>query len=259
MFGRIALALTCSLALGACAPPGLSPEDRARASRAVEYLATTDHEMGVDVVMILRSFGELADDRRAVEVAAARGTTLRPSELARYGVLLAMDTPPLAPSTLAAVPIPTDTPDPADTLDDDRVQTCVEAMMTCEVPAECVDYAYLDAWGYVLTHQAAWLLFAHWFGCEVRVDVEALRHRYAARIVAEARFDPRPSDLFFERLGVLGHLGFGGEIEPAWVDILRASQAPAGCFPVNDEVRCHPHPTALALWTVVHASRAGVR
>jgi len=98
-----------------------------------------------------------------------------------------------------------------------------------------------------------WLLFAHWTECGLDLDVEALRHRYAARLLAEARSDPEPSDLFFERLAVLGSLGFGAAIEARWLDVLHASQQAEGCFPASAEIPCHPHPTALALWALGHA------
>lgn len=214
--------------------------------------------MGMDVLAVVHSFGELADEPLAFEVVDARLEGIRPAERARFGRLLDVAKPPFPASTLEGVPPPTGRPEPSAALGDRRVQTCVEAMMECAVPPECLDYALLDSWGYVLTHQAVWLLFAGWLDCALPVDAEALRHRYAARLVAEARFDPAPSDLFFERLGVLGHLGFGGAIEPEWVTSLREAQQREGCFPVGGEgPSCHPHPTALALWTLVHAARAG--
>lgn len=244
--------------LTACAPEaGLSDRDRRIADDAVEYLRTTDDEMGIDVLVVLHAFGQLTGHEGALETAEARTDRIRPAELERFGALLEIEKPPLGARTLEEVTLPTETPDPGAALDDRRVQTCVEEMTECRVSPECLDYAMLDSWGYVLTHQAVWLIFAEWLGCDVPLDVDALRERYAARLVAEARFDPRPSDLFFERLAMLGQLGYEQEIEPEWVDALRASQDPAGCFPVDETVRCHPHPTALALWTLAHASRAG--
>jgi uncharacterized protein DUF4735 len=246
-------AVMLAVVLSACAPEaGLSAEDQAIADGALEYLGTTEDEMGVDVLVILSSYGQLADDPRAFEIVDARRSTARPEDLALFGALIDIDKRAFEPSTLDGVAPPADTPDPAAV--DDRVQGCVLEMLSCTVSAECSAFAELDSWGYVLTHQAVWLLFAHWLGCAIPLDADALRHRYAARLVAEAAADPVPSDLFFERLGVLGHLGFGDAIDPAWLDALRASQEPTGCFPADDAVRCHPHPTVLALWALIHGS-----
>jgi hypothetical protein len=247
-----------SALVAACSPGArLAPADRLVADRALDYLESTEDEMGVDVLIVTQAFGELVGDARARAVVEARRVGARPEQLARYGVLLEVAKPPFLESSLAGVPLPTGIPDPSDTLEDGRVQSCVDRLLTCDVPPECIDYAELDAWGYVLTHQAVWLLIAEWLGCEVPVDVETLRHRYASRLVAETRFDPVPSDLFFERLAMLGHLGFAGELEAEWVQSLRDAQQPEGCFPVDATVRCHPHPTALALWSLAHAARVG--
>jgi hypothetical protein len=107
-----------------------------------------------------------------------------------------------------------------------------------------------------LTHQAVWVLFARWLGCDVGLDVEDLRRRYAARLLVELRAEADPSDLFFERLAVLASLGFAGSIERSWLDALLASQQLEGCFPASADVPCHPHPTALALWALGHAQAA---
>lgn len=255
---RAGVSLTVLLLAAGCEPaPLLSPEDHRIAGDALEYLRTTEDELGLDALVFVQAYGDLTSDARAEDVVEARRADLRASDVERYGVLLDTAKPVFGASTLEGIPPPDDSPDPRATLDDDRVQRCVDAMVRCEIPPDCLDYAELRSWGYVLTHQAVWLLFAHWLECEQPLEEDALRHFYASRILAEARFDPTPSDLFFERLGVLGHLGFGAEIDPAWVDALRAAQSADGCFPANDEVRCHPHPTALALWTLAHAVVSG--
>ena len=123
-------------------------------------------------------------------------------------------------------------------------------MLSCSVSDACLEFATRDAWGKALTHQALWLLFAHWRGCALPVDADALRRRYAARLLAEARADGESSDLFFERLAMIGHLGYAAAIDPAWIETARASQQPQGCFPPAPSARCHPHSTALALWAL---------
>lgn len=235
----------------ACAP---AREPDAAATRALDYLETTSDELGVDVLVAAQVYAELSGDARADVVVEARLPDIRPSDLERYGGFLAIDKPVLAPRTLEGVPAPAGTPNPRMTLADDRDARCPEEMLSCSVGEGCLEYALLDGWGYVLTHQSLWLLLARWGGCELppEIDVDARREELAARLVAETRAHPWAGDLFFERLAMLGHLGYASEITPAWVETLRASQRDEGCFPVDDVIDCHPHPTGLALWTLGH-------
>lgn len=247
-------ALFAGAALG-CAGGGLSAEDEAIAGRALGYLESTDGEMGADVLMAVGIYGALTGDPRADAVIEAREPRLRASERERYGVLLTMAKPAFDDADVEALAPPADTPDLEAV--DDRLQGCVDAMLRCEVSDECVEFATAPSWGLVLTHQAVWLVLARWLECALPIDADALRRELASRLVAEARFDPVPSDLFFERLAMLGHLGYGRAIEPGWADALRGAQQAEGCFPVDAEHRCHPHPTGVALWALAHASRAG--
>jgi hypothetical protein len=132
---------------------------------------------------------------------------------------------------------------------------CPIEALGCVLSDACRAFADLEASGGILTHQAVWLLFAHWRGCALPIDLEPRARRYAGRLLAEARADAVPSDLFCERLALLGHLGFGAAIEPRWIEALLAAQQPEGCFPASATVRCHPHPTALALWALAHSGR----
>lgn len=249
----------CAMDAGEILAPSPAPAraDRVRpaAERALDWLAATDSEMGVDVLAAMQIYGELADDPRALEVALARRDAPRPSDLERYGVLLEVDKSPFDPiATLeGATPSPT-TPNPGDILDDDRVGRCIDEVITCSLTPECIDYVELDdRWGYVLTHQAVTLLIARWVGCPLDVDVEERRRTFAANLVAEMRADPTPSELAYERMAMLGHLGFASAIEPAWIDALLDAQTAEGCFPVRDGLPCHPHPTGVALWALAHA------
>ncbi len=261
-----AVSVLAVLALVGCTapPPGpLTPRaraaeraDRARTAgrRALDWLATTDAEMGVDVLMAMQIYAALAHEPRALDVAAARHDAPGPSELERFGRLLELDKTPLDPGRLDEVAPSATTPNPADELTDDRVVECLDRVLSCEVTRECVDYVELDdRWGYVLTHQAVTLLVAHWIGCPLDVDVEERRRTFAANLVAETRADPRPSELYYERLAMLGHLGFASAIEPAWIDALLDAQTEEGCFPVRAGQPCHPHPTGVALWALAHA------
>ncbi|MCB9596142.1 MAG: DUF4735 domain-containing protein [Sandaracinaceae bacterium] len=224
------------------------------AHRALDYLEVTDAEMGVDVVIAMQIFGAVRDDARALEVAEARRDSPRPSDLERYGFLLDIDHPAFDAGTLDGLVPSATTPDPADVLEDGRVGICLEEVLACAVTAPCIDYLELDdRWGYVLTHQAVTLLFARWVGCDLDLDVEARRKTFAVNLVAEIRADPVPSDLFYERLAMLGHLGFASAMEPAWLESLLDSQDAQGCFPLGPELPCHPHPTGVALWALAHA------
>ncbi len=170
-------------------------------------------------------------------------------------MLLGLPKPPFPPASAADLPAPPGVRDLGATDGDPRAGTCPVEALSCSVGEACLEFAARDTRGKALTHQALWLVFAHWRGCKLPVDADALRLRYAARLLAEARADPVPSDLFFERLALLGQLGYAAAIEPRWIEALRASQRPQGCFPADRSSRCHPHPTALALWALGHQAR----
>lgn len=230
------------------------------AARALDYLGTTHDEMGLDVLLATRIYGELAADARADLVVEARRPDLPASDVMQFGVLLDLATPRLAPASLAGVAPPLDTPDPTATLVEDWASSCpTQIVASCDISADCLTFLQLDSWGYVQTHQAVSILIATWRGCAIPFDVEARRAVLASRLKAETIFDPVPSDLYFERLAMLGHLGYASEIAPDWITALRQSQDPQGCFHVNATLPCHPHPTGLALWTLGHALASSVR
>lgn len=247
---RLLIAL---VALVGCAPPEPTAPDAA--GRALEYLRTTTHEAGIDVAVAVQIYGEQSDDRRADAVVAALRARARAQDLASFGPLLERAKPPFPAASAARLP-PALAGGRSDD-DGDEARVCMQAMLACRIDALCREFAEREASGSILTHQAVWLLFGRWMDCSHDLDVESLRHRYAARLFAETRADPEPSDLFFERLAMLGSLGFGSALEPAWLAALRASQQPEGCFPASAGVRCHPHPTALALWALAHARQEG--
>ncbi len=232
------------------APRPIPTEYQPAAAGALDYLETTGDELGPDVVVAIQVYAELTGDARADEVAEARRTSLRPSDVERFGALFEVSKQPLSPVSLEVGPGPA--PDPDDELDD-RVATCPEEILDCTISSECEEMIALDGrGGYVLTHQAVWLVFHAWMGCTSSVDLEERRRTFAAALVRETRADPVVSDLYAERLAMLGQLGFAASIEPAWIDALLAAQRAEGCFPAGDTIACHPHPTGLALWTLAH-------
>lgn len=235
--------------------PDTAEADRLRpaVARALGYLDGTEDELGLDVVAALQIYGEERADPDALAVAERRRARLSAGELERYGVLLEVDKTVFPPSALDGIAPSGTTPDPEDDLGDRRVVQCLDEVIICTVSPECTEYLELDhRWGYVLTHQAVTLLFARWLGCPLDVDVDARRHTFAANLVAEMRADPAPSDLAYERMAMLGHLGFARAIEPAWVDALFEAQTDEGCFPLGPDRPCHPHSTGVALWTLAH-------
>jgi len=232
------------------------PDRHARVvEQALDYLEVTDDELGLDVVVSIQIYAAARGSARASQVAEDLRGGLRPSEVERYGVLLDIDTPPLPPLGLGGARPSATTPDPMDTLLDDRITRCLDEVLACTVSPECVAYVELrDRWGYVLTHQAVTLLFAAWTGCPLALDEDAVRRSFAANLIAAMEADPAGSDLASERIAMLGHLGFASEIDPVWIDNLVASQRPSGCFPVVAGGGCHPHPTGVALWALSHAT-----
>jgi hypothetical protein len=247
--------LTLAAAILAAAVGAAAAKDDPGAAPALDYLRTTGDETGVDVLVAVEVYGELSGDPRAAGVVRAARRRMAPAETERFGALLGRAKPPFPPASAAELDAPPGAPSLGATDGDPRAGTCPVEALSCSVSDACLEFAARDTWGKTLTHQALWLVFARWGGCKLPVDVDALRRRYAARLLAEARADPKPSDLFFERLALLGHLGYGAAIEPAWIEAVRASQQPQGCFPASESVRCHPHPTALALWALGHQVR----
>lgn len=241
------LSSLCLAALAGCGP-GRSEQ---AADRALDYLEGTDHELGTDVVLAVRIYAIERDDARAAGVSEALHGRLSEGELARYGSLLARQTPAFAAAELdPRLAGPTAGPDDQD----DRIAPCLDEVLACTISDACLDFASARGrGGYVLTHQAVWLLFAHWTACETPLDLDARRREIAADLAAEMALDPTPSDLAFERTAMLGHLGFAPAIETAWIDGMLDAQDASGCWLFDATVGCHPHPTALALWTLAHA------
>lgn len=233
-------------AAAACAPAAAGDP---AAALALEYLRTTRAETGVDVLVAVEFYGARTGDPRAAEVVQQARARVRPADLALYDVLLGAEKPPF-PAAPASELEPPGVASSSGDVTDDRARTCPIEVLSCGASAACLEFASLDASDRALTHQALWLAFAHWRGCRLPVDVDDLRRRYASRLLAEIRAAPAPSDLFFERLALLGTLGYASAIERASMEALRASQRPQGCFPAEEAVPCHPHPTALALWVL---------
>ncbi len=254
---RCALALTVCLALGACSreepPPVRVSASKSPEGRALEYLRTTQDEMGVDVLVAVQIYGEARIDSRAAQVVAAQLPRMREPDVARWRALLdGMKRPLLS----AAPPPPRARVSGALADGDERARSCpLELLESCAVTDSCREFANASAGGRALTRQAEWLLFGWWRGCQLGVDVDALRREYAGRILEELRNDMTPSALFFERLAVLGSLGFARSIEPAWVESLLTAQRPEGCFPADATHSCDPRATGFALWALAHAPR----
>jgi hypothetical protein len=249
-------ATSCGIVLlTACSGPAartVLPKETPPGPRAVEYLATTEDEMGIDVLLLV----DVARERTASPVIEA----LVPRLQARVGrdregftSLLGAPKPafPAALGPLAPAPA---TAHRTHERDDDRTRHCPAAMLTCTLEPECIAFLRDDdgAGATYLTHRALALLIARWQRCALPFDADIHRRAMAARLVAELEADPHPSDLFFERLAVLGDLGFAGHFDPAWVHILATAQHPDGCYPASSTAPCHPHPTALALWAMTH-------
>jgi hypothetical protein len=206
--------------------------------------------MGLDVVLFTRGYARLTGDVLGLQTVAERLRRVSASETTAFEPLLGAEWTPLSPARLHWWQRVRATPPEVLVDEDDRVRICLEAMLHCGLPVECEQFLAEDAWGYVLTHQALVVVVSRWLDCEEPSHAGRLRHRYAARLVAETNADPEPSDLFFERLAMLSALGFAGEIRQEWVQVLVESQHADGCFPVSKDVACHPHPTGLALWVL---------
>ncbi|MCL4754402.1 MAG: hypothetical protein KJ015_29880 [Myxococcales bacterium] len=251
-------ALSLLLLSAACGDDSALPTQSTKC-RALGWIAETDAEIGVDSLVMLDAAGELAARTATSEVIAARKADVSASELAVYGLLLEQAKPPFAAASLEGVLPNAGTPDPKmpapmNPSGGSLIEACLQAALDCQTPPECESYASAtDSWGFVLTHQAVWLLFAHWRSCSVPVDLEARRRSVAASIVKEAAMDPTPGDLYAERLAVLGHLGFGQSYDPTWITSLRAQAQPSGCIRAVEHGECSTHTTSLAVLALTHA------
>lgn len=248
LFRRTQLLIGLALAaLSACGPG----RGELAAARALDYLETTHHEVGADVALALRIYGRERDDARAFMVAAHVESRLHPRELARYGVLFQIEPTVLSSAELDPRLASGAPPSPDD--EHDLIAPCLDEALACELSAACIEFVReRGRGGYVLTHQAVWLLFAHWMQCELPFDLERRRHEIAADLAVEMRHHPKPSELAYERMAMLAHLGFASAIEPEWIDAMLDVQDESGCWIFDEEVGCHPHPTAVALWTLAH-------
>lgn len=248
-----------SLLLATACGDDSAPASQSTKCRALGWLAETDAEIGVDSLVMLDAAGELAARTATSEVIAARKPDVSASELAAYGLLLEQAKPPFAAASLDGVPPNAGTPEPKMPAPTSQgggslIEACLQAALGCQTPPECESYvSATDSWGFVLTHQAVWLLFAHWRWCSVPVDLEERRRSVAASIVKEAGVDPTPGDLYAERLAMLGHLGFGESYDPDWITSLRAQAGPSGCLRAAEGGDCSTHTTSLAVLALTHA------
>lgn len=235
-------------ALSACGPG----RGELAAGRALDYLETTDHEAGADVALTVRIYAHERDDARALAVAEIIEARLSNGERARYGVLLELE-PTTFPRTALDPSLASEAPPRPDD-EHDLIVPCLDEALACELSEACVDFATeRGRGGYVLTHQAVWLLFARWTGCEVSFDLDARRREIAADLAVEMTLHPAPNELAYERMAMLGQLGFAHAIQREWLDAMLDAQDESGCWPFDETVGCHPHPTAVALWTLAHA------
>ncbi|MCC7537777.1 MAG: DUF4735 domain-containing protein [Deltaproteobacteria bacterium] len=261
MSGRLlaCLTLAATVALGpACGEP--EPADDPRSARwtearasALGYLRSTRTELGLDVVVALQIVGELAEDRAALDIADARRAELSEEDVLELGRLFDLPKPVLPPASISAADAPAAVPSPGAPPPEGApdVADCLVEALTCEASSPCTELGMAEGqWGYVLTHQAVWLLFLRWAGCDTSVDLDDRRVALAAALAAEMTFDPVMTDLAAERLAMLGHMGFAASIEDEWIDLVLDAQEPNGCWRLGPGLECHPHVTGVALWAL---------
>ncbi len=254
----LAFVSACGPADAATTDSPLPPAYTGAFDAGLGYLESTDASFGADVLVLLQVITDLTGDARPATIAAARRGDIDPAELAVYQPLLDVAKPALSDSTLDGVEPSASEPDPAmlsglAANGESLVSVCLERAVLCRLDDECLAFALeADRWGYVLTHQAAWLLFRSWMSCDAApgLDADARRRELAASLVKETRADPGWTDLAGERLGMLGQLGFGSALEPVWIGTVLDAQEPEGCWRMRLDAPCHAHPTVLGLWAL---------
>ncbi len=94
--------------------------------------------------------------------------------------------------------------------------------------------------GYVLTHQILAIQWARSLGCAVPTQWYARESALADRVLAELEADRAFSDLFAERVVVLGLVGKAGSLQGLWLEWLLQAQNPDGCWrSPQEKIRMH--------------------
>jgi hypothetical protein len=260
----VATALALSTGQPASAWPGASA-GRPWLDAPLGFLLHTRAEFGVDVALVLRIVGQLTADSRALEVSEIRRLGFEPAELRELAPLFPLQLrtlePPRSPVEPTLPPPLPDLPAPERGASPGRranAATCLGPAASCTLSPGCVEWATDPRRaGLELTHQAAWLLFVRWNDCPLAIDTDALQASVLGRLLGELAVERSYSEAHLERVATLGHLGHADRIDPEWARTILAARSPEGCWGAKPGGPCHPHPTALALWALAHAERAG--
>lgn len=265
-----ALALVALVAGGAFvtlrgAPePAAAParDHRARAEaaleKALEYLEKTREELSLDAVFLLRLVeGALPSTRAGAIAERSLAAAKRDPTYPLFAELVRGPRPPHPRRPLPAFAID-GVPNPRQAFDEPFSDTCLKGALACRFAPGCRTYkTQLGQWGYVLTHQVLFFLFAREKKCAWDLDVDAWIARLSRAMLREHQSDPRFSDLFAERMGLGAYAGYEEFLREEWVREILEAQRPPGCWPwALGEAECSDHATGMSAWVLAMYLRA---
>lgn len=257
-FAAVLLGLIAAGAALAARQPDSPPEDplrtdaRAALDRALSWLDGSHDDLSVDSVFLLRLIqGAMPSSRAGALAERGLPAAQRDPTYRLFAELLESKRPPHPPRALPAAEVP-GVPNPAQPFDEKFSDTCLHGALACRFAPGCREYILrLGQWGYVLSHQVLFFLFAREKGCDLGVDLDGWLGRLAAAMLREHTVDRHFSDLYAERMALGAYAGFRELLRPAWIrEVLRA-QDPSGCWHWSAEREgCNDHTTGMAAWVL---------
>jgi membrane protease YdiL (CAAX protease family) len=232
--------------------PSLATEARGSLERALTFLERSRDELSVDAVFLLRLIeGALPGTRaRAIAEKGMPAAERDPT----YGLFREILQAPRRPHPRQALPhyVVGGNPDPKQPFDEPFSDTCLKGALECRWAPGCREYqTKLGQWGYVLTHQVLFFVFAKEGRCAWDMDPDQYLGAFARAMLREHEAHPEWSDLFAERMGLGIHAGFREFLREEWIRTILGAQEPEGCWRWNSSrPECSDHSTGMAAWVL---------
>jgi membrane protease YdiL (CAAX protease family) len=235
-------------------PARTALRDKARAAldRALGYLDKNVDELTVDVVFLLRLIdGALPGTRAAAIAERGMPAAKRDPTYPLFTDILRGARPPHTTRALPPLP-PFGPPDIAQPLDQTFSDTCLNGALECRWAPGCREYkTQRKQWGYVLSHQVLFFVFAKEKKCPWDVDIDRSIEELSQAMFHEAKSNPRYTDLFAERIGLGAYAGYREFLQDAWIEETVRAQHDDGCWQFGlDDDSCNGHSTGMGAWVL---------